>query len=181
VNPLIPEGSQGHVFAIYDVNAKLQYIGFSKSLRTTLRTLLGRRPDKAHFFKCAPSRAPHVPLPAAGSRPATTWRRHALPCSFAAARWRTSLQPVGRPDPPLPLPPPHTCRATHFQALDQEAMVAAREAWYEQCGGPPPGNKLALERKLWQQPVDGGAISARGKRVRGGAWKRQGCAAAACG
>lgn len=43
-------------------------------------------------------------------------------------------------------------------------MVAAREAWYEQCGGAPPGNKLALERNQWQQPVDAGAISQRGKR-----------------
>jgi hypothetical protein len=51
VNPLVPEGTQAHVFAIIDVNQKLQYIGFSKGLRTTLRTLLGRRPDKAHFFK----------------------------------------------------------------------------------------------------------------------------------
>ncbi|KIY92534.1 hypothetical protein MNEG_15429 [Monoraphidium neglectum] len=105
VNPLVPEGTQAHVFAIIDVNQKLQYIGFSKGLRTTLRTLLGRRPDKAHFFK-----------------------------------------------------------AVHFHEFDQAAMVAVRDAWYEQCGGAPPGNKLALERNQWQKPVDGGAISQRGKR-----------------
>lgn len=45
-------------------------------------------------------------------------------------------------------------------------MIATRDAWYEQCGGAPPGNKLALERDQWQKPVDAGAISARGKRVR---------------
>lgn len=105
VNPLFPEGTQAHVFAIYDSKKKLQYIGFSVCLRTSLRTLLGRRPDKAYFFKAA-----------------------------------------------------------HFSTVDQEAMVATREAWYEQCGGAPPGNKLALERNQWQKPVDAGAISARGKR-----------------
>jgi hypothetical protein len=49
-------------------------------------------------------------------------------------------------------------------------MIAVREAWYEECGGAPPGNKLALEREQWQQPVDSGAISVRGKRVRCPAW-----------
>lgn len=105
VNPLAPAGTQAHVFAILDDKKKLQYIGFSKELRGTLRTLLGRRPEKAHFFK-----------------------------------------------------------AVHFPDVDQAAMVATREAWYEECGGAPPGNKLALERNMWQKPVDGGAISARGKR-----------------
>ncbi|KAI8462566.1 MAG: hypothetical protein J3K34DRAFT_499650 [Monoraphidium minutum] len=106
VNPLVPDGTQAHVFAILDVNAKLQYIGFSKGLRTALRTMLGRRPDKAHFFK-----------------------------------------------------------AVHFPSLDQEAMQATRDAWYAECGGAPPGNKLALERDQWQRPVDAGAISQRGKRA----------------
>jgi hypothetical protein len=23
-------------------------------------------------------------------------------------------------------------------------------AWFDECGAPPPGNKLALERKAWQ-------------------------------
>lgn len=39
------------MFAIYDDKQKLQYIGFSKDLRATLRTVFGRRPDKAHFYK----------------------------------------------------------------------------------------------------------------------------------
>ncbi len=43
-------------------------------------------------------------------------------------------------------------------------MVATRDAWFAECGGPPAGNKLALERNLWQQPVDAGAISQRGKQ-----------------
>ncbi|GBF88180.1 hypothetical protein Rsub_00892 [Raphidocelis subcapitata] len=105
VNPLVPAGSCAHVFAILDVKLKLQYIGFSSGLRISLRTLLGRRPDKAYYFK-----------------------------------------------------------AHHLPVVDQEAMVAVREAWYEECGGAPPGNKLALEREQWQQPVDSGAISVRGKR-----------------
>jgi len=95
-----------YVFAIYDSHQKLQYIGFSQNLRNSLRTLLGRRPDKAHYYKA-----------------------------------------VGLP------------------TLDQAAMLALREAWSEQVGGAPPGNKLAMERTLWQTPVDAGAISARGKRM----------------
>jgi hypothetical protein len=34
--------------------------------------------------------------------------------------------------------------------LDQEHMLAVRQAWFDECGAPPPGNKLALERKAWQ-------------------------------
>jgi hypothetical protein len=29
-------------------------------------------------------------------------------------------------------------------------MLALRQAWFDECGAPPPGNKLALERKAWQ-------------------------------
>jgi len=39
------------VFAVYDQHQKLQYIGFSKDLRASLKTVLGRRPDKAFYFK----------------------------------------------------------------------------------------------------------------------------------
>jgi hypothetical protein len=39
------------VFAVYDNHQKLQYIGFSKDLGSSLKTVLGRRPDKAFFFK----------------------------------------------------------------------------------------------------------------------------------
>lgn len=42
-------------------------------------------------------------------------------------------------------------------------MLALRQAWFDECGAPPPGNKLALERKAWQSAVDAGAISARAK------------------
>jgi hypothetical protein len=45
-------------------------------------------------------------------------------------------------------------------------MAAVKDAWCEEIGGAPPGNKLGLERAMWQEPVDAGAISARGKRVR---------------
>eukprot|EP00882_Tetradesmus_deserticola_P011845 GHRQ01012537.1.p1 GENE.GHRQ01012537.1~~GHRQ01012537.1.p1 ORF type:complete len:274 (+),score=150.52 GHRQ01012537.1:738-1559(+) len=47
--------------------------------------------------------------------------------------------------------------------LDQEHMLALRQAWFDECGAPPSGNKLALERKAWQSAVDAGAISARAK------------------
>lgn len=35
-------------------------------------------------------------------------------------------------------------RAIHLPELDQQKMVDIRGAWYEECGGQPPGNKSAL-------------------------------------
>lgn len=104
ISPVIPDGTQATVFAIFDDREKLQYVGFSKDLRNTLRTVLGRRPDKAYFYK-----------------------------------------------------------ANHLQSVDQAGMIRIRDDWFVECGGPPPGNKVAMERRDWQQPVDAGAISQRGK------------------
>ena len=42
---------QATVFAIYDADRILQYVGFSKGLRDSLRTLFSRRPEKAQYFK----------------------------------------------------------------------------------------------------------------------------------
>ncbi|KAK9837885.1 hypothetical protein WJX74_007198 [Apatococcus lobatus] len=103
--PDVPEGTEASVFAVYNDKRQLQYVGLSKDLRNSLRTVFSRRPDKSHFFK-----------------------------------------------------------AQHYSTLDQEAMVALRDAWFSECGGPPSGNKLAMERNLWQLPVDAGAISARGRQ-----------------
>ena len=36
------------------------------------------------------------------------------------------------------------CRATYLQELDQKQMIDIRSAWFEECGGPPPGNKCEL-------------------------------------
>lgn len=83
--PHFHAGTEASVFAVYDDKQKLQYIGFSKDLRSTLRTVLGRRPDRAFFYK-----------------------------------------------------------AQHFSSADQKAMVALRDAWFEECGGQPPGNKRAF-------------------------------------
>ena len=49
--PAVPPGSAASVFAIFGENKQLQYVGFSKDLRNSLRTVFGRRPDKAHFYK----------------------------------------------------------------------------------------------------------------------------------
>jgi hypothetical protein len=57
--PLSPSGCpaaprplpQATVFALYDEARCLQYVGFSRGLRDSLRTLFSRRPDKAHSFK----------------------------------------------------------------------------------------------------------------------------------
>ena len=56
-------------------------------------------------------------------------------------------------------------RAAFFPAVDQERMVALREAWFKENAGAPTGNKLALERDAWTQPVSAGAISERGRRA----------------
>eukprot|EP00955_Chlamydomonas_euryale_P076921 362822-Chlamydomonas_euryale.AAC.14 len=44
-------GNAAYVFAVYDENAKMQFVGFSDHLRNTLRTVFSRRPEKAYFFK----------------------------------------------------------------------------------------------------------------------------------
>lgn len=33
------------------------------------------------------------------------------------------------------------CRAANLAQLDQKEMLAIREAWFEEVGGPPTGNK----------------------------------------
>lgn len=53
IQPLIPGGSEAAVFAVYNDRKQLQYVGFSKDLYNSLRTLLGRRPDKAFYYKYA--------------------------------------------------------------------------------------------------------------------------------
>lgn len=54
VSPKIPGGAQASAFVIYDEKRKPQYLGFSKDLRNTLRTLLCRRPELTYYFKCIP-------------------------------------------------------------------------------------------------------------------------------
>jgi hypothetical protein len=104
--PNIPSGTEAVVFAIYDQSKTLQYVGFSKDLRSTLRTVFGRRPDKSHFYK-----------------------------------------------------------AIHLPAMNQQAMMDMRTAWFEQNAGPPPGNRLPAERAAWQAPLQALALSDRGKNA----------------
>ncbi|KAK9918864.1 hypothetical protein WJX75_007628 [Coccomyxa subellipsoidea] len=104
IEPEVPAGTAASVFAIFDEGKKLQFVGFSKDLRNSLRTVFSRRPDKAFFFK-----------------------------------------------------------AVNLPQLDQNEMVAIRTAWFEEVGGAPTGNKLAMERKAWSEPVAAGAISERGR------------------
>lgn len=65
VNPAVPGGDiadfKAFVFAIYDAQLKIQYTGFSTDLRNTLRTLIGRRPDKAFYYKWVLRRAGVLP------------------------------------------------------------------------------------------------------------------------
>ena len=51
VFPVAPLGTVASVFAIVDAQGLVQFIGFSKDLRNTLRTLLGRRPDLVHSYR----------------------------------------------------------------------------------------------------------------------------------
>jgi len=51
VFPVAPPGTQASVFAVYDASEQIQYIGFSKELRNSLRTLLGRRPELCVSYK----------------------------------------------------------------------------------------------------------------------------------
>jgi hypothetical protein len=51
VLPISPNGTAASVFAVYDATKTIQYIGFSKDLRNSLRSLLGRRPELCHYFR----------------------------------------------------------------------------------------------------------------------------------
>lgn len=47
----VPSDAAAAVLAVFDEHKKLQYIGFSKGMEQSLRTLFTRRPDKAYFWK----------------------------------------------------------------------------------------------------------------------------------
>ncbi len=51
VFPVSPLGTNASIFAVYDASERVQYIGFSKELRTTLRLLLCRRPELCHSYR----------------------------------------------------------------------------------------------------------------------------------
>lgn len=50
--PEVPDGAKVSAFLIYDIIGKPMYMGFSKDLRNTLRTLLVRRPELCYTYKC---------------------------------------------------------------------------------------------------------------------------------
>lgn len=49
--PPIEADTAASVFAVLDKNKKVQYVGFSKDVRNSLRTLMGRRPELCFYFK----------------------------------------------------------------------------------------------------------------------------------
>eukprot|EP00245_Coleochaete_scutata_P004610 TRINITY_DN1736_c0_g1_i1.p1 TRINITY_DN1736_c0_g1~~TRINITY_DN1736_c0_g1_i1.p1 ORF type:complete len:443 (+),score=76.32 TRINITY_DN1736_c0_g1_i1:55-1383(+) len=53
IEPPKEPGTQASVFAVLDKNKKVQYIGFSKDVRNSLRILFGRRPEMCYYFKVA--------------------------------------------------------------------------------------------------------------------------------
>ena len=56
----------------------------------------------------------------------------------------------------------HLYRAMYLPTMDQQQMLEVRTRWFEQNGGPPPGNKLAAERAAWQEPATPFVLSERG-------------------
>ncbi|KAG2491838.1 hypothetical protein HYH03_009794 [Edaphochlamys debaryana] len=52
----------------------------------------------------------------------------------------------------------------NLQTGEPAVLQAVKDAWFAECGGQPNGNRLAIERSMWQQPVDAGAISERGRK-----------------
>ena len=85
------ELQQPGVFAIFDQQQELQYIGFTKNINQSLQTVFFRRPDKAWYYKFF-----------------------------------------------------------ELDDLDQETMMAIRNSWFDDNGGPPVGNKNPIEREKWQ-------------------------------
>ncbi|KAL4530637.1 hypothetical protein Ndes2437B_g04120 [Nannochloris sp. 'desiccata'] len=57
----------------------------------------------------------------------------------------------------------HLYRALHLPQLDQNEMLSVRSSWFDQSGGPPPGNRLPAERAAWQEAATPFTISDRGK------------------
>ena len=51
IQPKMPESTEAAVFAIYNEAKQLQYVGFSRDLYNSLRTVFSRRPEKAYFYK----------------------------------------------------------------------------------------------------------------------------------
>jgi len=49
--PPVEPNTVATAFAVLDKNKKVQYIGFSKDIRNTLRTLMGRRPEFCYYYK----------------------------------------------------------------------------------------------------------------------------------
>jgi len=51
VMPQVLDRAAATVFAVFNEDKEIQYVGFSKDIRNTLRTVLGRQPDLCHYFK----------------------------------------------------------------------------------------------------------------------------------
>lgn len=51
ITPPVEAKTQATVFAVFDSKKKIQYVGFSKDVRNSLRTLIGRRPELCYYYK----------------------------------------------------------------------------------------------------------------------------------
>ena len=61
-----------------------------------------------------------------------------------------------RPPMPFAAAPASRLRAHYLPAVDQEAMVAVRDAWFQEVGGPPAGNKRARGGRAGRRGAGGG-------------------------
>ncbi|KAH7280571.1 hypothetical protein KP509_36G003400 [Ceratopteris richardii] len=104
IMPSVDPNTQASVFAILDKNKKVQYIGFSKDLRNSLRILIGRRPELCYYYK-----------------------------------------------------------VFNLAVFDQTVMLKTREQWMSELGTTPEGNADLTQRQYWEQPINAGSISERGK------------------
>lgn len=115
---------QATVFAVYDEAKDLQYIGFSRDLKNSLRTVFSRRPEKTHHIRWGSG----------------VWMQGSCVLAHAEADG-------GHSSGHESLFPAFTLtRALHLPRLDQTELVGIRAAWFKEGFGPPPGNKCKLPR-----------------------------------
>jgi hypothetical protein len=157
-----------HAFALYDAQRRLQYLGFAApgNLRLALRALVGRRPDRAHYYRAADVLAPAeeaAPAPAeAPAAPPSAADADAVADADADADANANTDANEAPPPP----PPHQQQQPQMSPTRMAHLVM--EAWCAEAGGPPPGNRLALERAAWHSPVSCGGGGGGGGGSGGG-------------
>jgi len=166
-------------FALYDAQRRLQYLGFAApgNLRLALRALVGRRPERAHFYRAADvwpppqERRQREEQQAAQARQEQEEREQleteqeqrleteqeqggaaAAADAAAAPAAADDADADADADPPAKAAPAPVKIALAPMTPDRMAH-SVMDAWCGEAGGAPPGNRLALERAAWHSPV----------------------------